>query len=89
MRVKTAALKNNLSRYLRHVRETGEEIIVCDRDTPIARIVSAQPVEVADPEWEAHKVEMARITKKLGGSPIRVPEKRPPEIKWKKTSTRR
>lgn len=81
MRVKTAELKNNLSRYLRRVRETGEEIIVCDRDEPIARIVSAKPTEVDDLGWEAHKAEMARISKKLGGSPIRVTDKRPPKLK--------
>jgi len=31
MQVKTAELKNNLSKYLRRVRELGETIIVCDR----------------------------------------------------------
>jgi len=37
-RVKIADLKNNLSRYLSHVRDGGG-LIVLDRDTPIARII--------------------------------------------------
>lgn len=35
--VKVGNLKANLSAHLRYVRR-GEEIIVCDRDKPIARI---------------------------------------------------
>ena len=35
---KIADLKNNLSRYLAHVRE-GAEVLVLDRDTPVARLV--------------------------------------------------
>lgn len=40
--VRVANLKNNLSRHLAHVRR-GREIIVFDRDTPIARIVPFVP----------------------------------------------
>lgn len=40
--VKIADLKNNLSRYLMHVRQ-GSEVTVLDRDTPIARIVPFSP----------------------------------------------
>jgi len=36
--VKIAELKNHLSRYLRSVRK-GHEIVVKDRETPIARVV--------------------------------------------------
>ena len=36
--VQIADLKNNLSAYLRKVR-TGEEVIICDRKSPIAKIV--------------------------------------------------
>jgi prevent-host-death family protein len=35
---KIATLKNNLSRYLAYVREGGE-VLVLDRDTPVARLV--------------------------------------------------
>jgi len=36
--VRIAELKNHLSRYLRSVRK-GHEIVVKDRETPIARVV--------------------------------------------------
>ncbi|MHB8512334.1 MAG: type II toxin-antitoxin system Phd/YefM family antitoxin [Actinomycetota bacterium] len=42
-KVKIAELKNHLSEYLRRV-ERGAEIVVTDRDRPIARIV---PVDKA------------------------------------------
>ena len=38
MRVNTAELKNNLSRYLRRVRQTGETITVCERNRPVAKL---------------------------------------------------
>lgn len=41
VRVKTADLKNNLSRYLKLVRESGEGIEVCLRDEPVAMLVPA------------------------------------------------
>ena len=41
---KIADLKNNLSRYLAHVRDGGE-VMVLDRDTPVARIVPFAPRE--------------------------------------------
>jgi len=42
-------LKNKLSAYLRFVRD-GEEVIVCDRNVPVARILPFQPVEDLDEE---------------------------------------
>ncbi|MGC2301349.1 MAG: type II toxin-antitoxin system Phd/YefM family antitoxin [Acidobacteriaceae bacterium] len=36
--VKIGVLKNRLSAYLRHVRN-GEEVVVLDRDKPVARIL--------------------------------------------------
>lgn len=42
MRVKIAELKNHLSEHLRAV-EAGAELVVTDRDRPIARIVPAEP----------------------------------------------
>ena len=40
--VKVAELKARLSEYLRAVRR-GHPLTVCDRDTPIARLVPYQP----------------------------------------------
>lgn len=42
--VKIAELKNHLSEHLRSV-EAGNEIIVTDRNRPIARIIPHAPVE--------------------------------------------
>ena len=42
MKVKTGTLRNNLSRYLKRVRQTGETIIVLDRNTPVAEL---RPIE--------------------------------------------
>jgi prevent-host-death family protein len=37
-------LKNQLSAYLRYVRN-GEEVVICDRNVPIARILPLEPSE--------------------------------------------
>ena len=50
--VQIADLKNNLSAYLRKVR-TGEEVIICDRNSPIAKIV---PLSTGDLELEAQEL---------------------------------
>lgn len=41
--VKVAELKANLSAYLRAARE-GQEVTVCDRETPVARLVPYEAV---------------------------------------------
>ena len=47
--VNIADLKNNLSRYLRHVRR-GEEILIRDRKVPIAKIIPLPLAEEFDAE---------------------------------------
>ena len=47
--VNIGTLKNQLSAYLRHVRN-GEEIIVRDRDVPVARIVPYRLANVTEEE---------------------------------------
>jgi prevent-host-death family protein len=42
-------LKNELSAYIRYVRN-GEEVIVCDRNVPVARILPILPTEDFDAE---------------------------------------
>ncbi len=42
--VNVAVLKNNLSAYLEHVR-AGEEVLVKDRERPIAKLVPLEPGE--------------------------------------------
>ena len=46
-----ADLKNNLSRYLRHVRR-GEEVVIRDRNLPIAKIVPLSGEEELDAETQ-------------------------------------
>jgi prevent-host-death family protein len=50
--VQIADLKNNLSAYLRKVR-AGEELIICDRRSPIAKIV---PLSTGDLDLEAQEL---------------------------------
>lgn len=47
--VKIGELRNQLSSYLQDVRK-GEEIIVCDRDKPVAQIVPIRELDDFDSE---------------------------------------
>ena len=51
--VQIADLKNNFSAYLRKVR-TGEEVIICDRKSPIAKIV---PLSTVDYDLEEQRTD--------------------------------
>lgn len=66
MNVKTADLKNNLSKYLRRVR-AGKTLTVFDRDTAIATI---SPVVVApadqDPAWQRERAVIIAKFAKVG-----------------------
>jgi antitoxin (DNA-binding transcriptional repressor) of toxin-antitoxin stability system len=64
MNVKTADLKNNLSRYLRQIRRTGETIIVCDREEPVATL--APLVRNADAEWQRYRAEALARAREIG-----------------------
>lgn len=69
--VNIATLKNRLSVYLKLVRE-GEELVVRDRNRPIARIVPLGVVDGVDPD------ELALVA--LGH--LRPPEAPLPESFW-------
>ena len=47
--VKISDLKAHLSAHIQLVRD-GEEVVVCDRNTPVARIVSCQTEEYSRQE---------------------------------------
>jgi len=64
--VNVAELKNNLSRYLRHVR-AGEEILIRDRKMPVAKIV---PVPLAG-DFDGELLRLA------AEGVVRLPEKKP------------
>jgi antitoxin (DNA-binding transcriptional repressor) of toxin-antitoxin stability system len=66
MKVKTAEFKNNLSRYLRHVRERGMTIIVCDRDRPIAALSPLPVGEAEDPQWTKECAELRGRFEEVG-----------------------
>ncbi len=70
--VNIADLKNGLSRYLREVRE-GEEILIRDRDVPIAKIVPLSRTKDVD-------AEMAAL---IAAGKLRPPERRPTKAFWK------
>ena len=66
-----ADLKNNLSRYLRRVRR-GEEVLICDRKVPIARIV---PLSLTD-DFDAEELALAAAGR------MRLPTKKLPDWFW-------
>jgi len=47
--VNIGTLKNRLSSYLRYVRK-GEEVVIHDRDKPVARIIPFNAVDVSEEE---------------------------------------
>ena len=61
-------LKNQLSAYLKFVRN-GEEVIVCDRNVPVARILPFHPAEDLDAE-EARLVAAGIMTLPKSTKPI-------------------
>ena len=83
MHVKTADLKNNLSKYLHRVRETGETLVVCDRTEPIATL---SPIaKTSDTEWQQYREEALDRAKRIGLT-IDIPPKRPLKPGATKTS---
>jgi antitoxin (DNA-binding transcriptional repressor) of toxin-antitoxin stability system len=66
--VNIGTLKNQLSAYLRYVRN-GEEVVVRDRKTPIARILPLQPDTGFDRE-EARLVAEGRLTLPKNTNPM-------------------
>ncbi len=73
--VNIAALKNNLSRYLHHVRQ-GEEILIRDRHIPVARIV---PLSLTG-DFDSEELALAAAGR------LRLPSRRLPESFWTASS---
>jgi antitoxin (DNA-binding transcriptional repressor) of toxin-antitoxin stability system len=57
MEVKTGVLRDQLSRYLKRVKQTGDTVIVLDRDEPIAEIRPYQASTSSGPAsvWESRR----------------------------------
>jgi prevent-host-death family protein len=70
--VNIGTLKNQLSAYLKHVRN-GEEIIVRDRNTPVARIL---PFTLSDDH------NFAREEEELIAAGVMSPPKDPTPMDW-------
>jgi antitoxin (DNA-binding transcriptional repressor) of toxin-antitoxin stability system len=66
VKVKTAQLKNHLSRYLHQVRKRGETIIVCDRDQPIASLSPLAAGEAEDPRRLKEAAELRQRFEQVG-----------------------
>lgn len=77
MDVKTGDLKNNLSRYLKRVAQTGEPITILDRNKPVARLMPIpQSRKRKISTWEKERADMLARAEKLGIK-IRISEKEP------------
>jgi prevent-host-death family protein len=61
--VNIAQLKNKLSSYLNRVRR-GEEVVIKDRETPIARILPLDDVDIDEEERELVAAGLLRLPKK-------------------------
>lgn len=81
MDVKTGELKNNLSRYLKRVAETGEPITILDRNRPVARLTPIRgPRGKKSSAWEKERAQILARASKLGIK-IRLPETEPKSLK--------
>lgn len=82
-RARIAELKNNLSRYLEHVRGGGS-VLVLDRDEPVAWIV---PLPDAARGAEATRPRLLRLERRglirrgTGGPPAWLGKRRPPRLR--------
>ena len=82
-RAKIADLKNNLSRYLDHVR-SGGSVLVLDRDQPIAQIVplhAAGPADAQRDDGHLRRLErLGLIRRGKGGLPSWFGKRKPHRV---------
>ena len=82
-KARIAELKNNLSRYLEHVKGGGS-VLVLDRDQPVAQIVPLQPTARGSGAGEDRLVRLERrglIRRGTGGLPDWVGRRKPPRLR--------
>ncbi|MBI2203676.1 MAG: type II toxin-antitoxin system prevent-host-death family antitoxin [Candidatus Rokubacteria bacterium] len=83
-KARIAELKNNLSRYLEHVRG-GESVLILDRNTPVARIVPLQQVVAAGggrtDERLARLERQGLVRRGTGRRPAWLGRRRPPKLR--------
>ncbi len=82
-KARIAELKNNLSRYLDHVRGGGS-VLVLDRDQPVAQIL---PLQSTVKGARVHEERLARLERRglirrgAGGLPDWLGRRRPPRLR--------
>ncbi len=82
-KARIAELKNNLSRYLDHVRGGGS-VLVLDRDQPVAQIL---PLQSTVKGARGHEERLARLERRglirrgAGGLPDWLGRRRPPRLR--------
>src|SRR5258705_7544978 len=74
---KIATLKNNLSRYLDHVRRGGS-VIVLDRDRPVARLVPLPHEGAGGASERLARLEPQGLIRRGTGTPSAGPRARKP-----------
>ena len=81
-RAKIGELRNNLSRYLEHVRGGGE-VLVLDRERPVARIVAvyAAGTQPADDGRLARLERRGLVRAGAGGLPEWFGRRKPPRLR--------
>ncbi len=79
-KAKIGELRNNLSRYLEHVRGGGE-VVVLDRDRPIARIVAVAAGKSTDDGRLTRLERQGLVRAGTGGLPSWFGRRRPPRVK--------
>jgi antitoxin (DNA-binding transcriptional repressor) of toxin-antitoxin stability system len=79
-KAKIGELRNNLSRYLEHVRGGGE-VLVLDRDRPVARIVAIAAGRSADDGRLARLERRGLVRAGAGGLPTWFGRRKAPKVK--------
>ena len=82
-KARIAELKNNLSRYLEHVKGGGS-VLVLDRDQPVAQIVPLESTVRGSGATEERLVRLERrglIRRGTGGLPDWLGRRKPPRLR--------
>ena len=82
-KAKIAELKNNLSRYLDHVKG-GESVLVLDRDQPVAQIVPLHRSDRGSRDHESRLLRLERrglIRRGTGDLPDWLGKRKPPRLR--------
>jgi prevent-host-death family protein len=77
---KIGELRNHLSRYLDHVRDGGE-VLVLDRDRPVARIVSASGPGADDDGRIGRLQRRGLVRAGTGKLPVWFGRRKPPRLR--------